>query len=463
MNIMSVNFVKDGILNKKGLNYLGVEITVPKKEGIKNEKKNAFFFIIDNSGSMDLLASDKRNTRMYYAKQAVKNFINALDEEDKVGIVTFTTTARKVLTLVEAKDKEYIYTKIDGINAESSTNMGAGLELARELLTASDLENYNCKFIVLSDGEVNCGLKEKELVELSQKYLEESISLTSLGIGDSYNSKLMNDIATGLFYHIDKLSLLDEILSEELKLTNGIVYNNAKLILKYKGLVEVGENLNDIIEKTTSDARILSIGNLIGNTKKRIVFELKNELEKEQGDFEVILELSKEEKIVINKSLLVYKDKEALDKLENNEDLLQYIIQVLKRNTLQQNTLRYMETKDMNFVNRNVNCLQNTYDNIIDTFGCSEGISYSVSQSMSESHGVSQGYSTSTSEGLKNAYCSFSSHSLANSFSFNDSENQGLSSSISSGSSIGSSVGSHTHSSISAGTSKSVSSSKSKK
>lgn len=459
MEVLKASFVKEGILNKEGLNYLGIEINVPKIEKKDNlqKKNNLFVFVIDNSGSMassagelplnhnnihnpnnnyGLLSShsysnniyggnyygyehshrDYINSRIYYAKEAVKTFINSLDENDKIAVVTFNSIASVIQEMSLAKTKSDIIPNIDRITVDGCTNMGEGLNLARELISKSDIDSYNCKIILLSDGEVNGGLNERQLVELSKDFISQGITLTSLGIGTDYNSKLMNDIATGLFYHVDKLSLLDNILSEELKLTNEVAYNNAKLILKYNGLVEVSTNLNEIIEKNKEDCKVLTLGSLISNTSKKIVFELKNDLEKEKCDFDIILELEKDEKILIHKSIKVYSDKKELDKLTNNDKLMEYIINVLRQKTLQDNTLSYMKNKNMRSVNLGIQNLENTYDTILDKFNYSDNsyISNTVSESVSHSHCVSQSYSISNDNDLKGMYSSNSVKNFTN-------------------------------------------------
>lgn len=442
MKELKIDFLKNGLLNEGGLNYLDVTIKVFEDNAKKkNEKDNLFVFEIDASGSMDCAATEDSNrivgymspmigginhrmynepfntsnitTRLDYAKKSVKNFIKLLSPKDKICIITFGSNAKIVqpITLLENESiKEEIYRHIDNINTSGCTNMGEGLQYARELINEKSLKNYNCKIIVLSDGDVNMGMDQQDLVELSQSFLEKGITLSSLGIGTDYNSKLMEDISTNLFYHIKDLSMLDEILKEELSMNNRILYNNAKLKVKYNGLIEVGSNLNDLTEKVIENEKVINLGNIISNVEKHIVFEINNELEKEKIDFEVNLVLDENNIVTCKKNLNIVSKKELLE-IEEDKEVAKRVVDLLKRKTIQKTSLDYMSNGDMTNVQSSLNDYTLKVGFISNAIGMSAGTEQLFNCSIEETRGITSSYGESDANAMKNIYCSNSNKS----------------------------------------------------
>lgn len=412
MNKTNVNFLKDAISNKEGVNFLSIDLLSRKENETKERKKpNLFMFLLDNSGSMNCYEYDRELTRLNFAKRAINNFIDNLEEDDKIGLVTFNSYVDLVIPVQKSTKKNELKNKVNNINANYCTNMGLGLDLARETITKADIEKYNCKIIVLSDGEINEGKKEEELVKDSEICIENGITISSLGIGEYYNSKLMNDICTGLFYHLNSLSILDKILEKELSLNNKILYNNVKITIKNNGLIELKENLNDFKEKNYDNCKVIYIGNLISNINKNILIELENELEKEDIDFEIIINFNKEESITIKKRLKVV-DKEKLTEFKENEKILKLVSECLKRKTIQETSLSYMQFRDMNKVNSCNNKLKNKFNQLSNSMGIENHFEKVFNDSIIEVNSFSNNYKSSSLSDLKNSYCLNSSKKL---------------------------------------------------
>lgn len=415
MKNLSINFLKDGILKEGGTNYLNINFKIENKEIIQkeNKKNNLFLFVIDNSASMKGHASDKNMSKIDFAKKAITSFVDWLDSKDKIGIVAFNSNTEIIQMPIELTNKNEIFENINNIIPKGCTNMGEGLEVARELISKSDLVNYNCKIILLSDGDINEGKSEDELIQLSIKYLESGISLSSLGVGNEYNSKLMNDISTSLFYHVTSLKILENILQEELSLNNRILYNNAKLKIKFDGLIEVMENLNDLKETIIGDEKVLYIGNILNGKEKNIYIELKNDLEKEDVVFEVTLELDKENSISQKKTLKIV-NKEELEKLVENIDILNSVATILKRKAIQDTSLEYMNSRDMNSVKNTITSYSKKINDLNDSLSLSSNAGYILSNCIQEASVCTTSYSSSNENYVKNLYCSNSSKSLLN-------------------------------------------------
>lgn len=416
MNKVNVKFLKNAISNEKGVNYLSIDLFSKQLE-VKEEvkKPNLFIFLLDNSGSMDILGSDRELTRIDFAKRAISNFIDNLDEQDKLGLITFNSRVDLIIPLTHPTKKISLKNKVKNIYTTGCTNMGIGFDLSREMISKRDLDKYNCKIIVLSDGDINEGKDYKELVKDSEHFLKSGISISSIGIGDSYNSQLMNDICTSLFYHLKTLSSLDDILKKELSLNNKILYNNVKVKIKCDGLVELKENINDYKEKEYDNSKTIYVGNLISNINKNILIPINNDLEKDDINFEVNIEFTKEEIVTIKKTLKVV-SKESLIEYEEDEKIFELVTEYLKRKTIQESSLNYMQFGDIG----KVNSINKDFRNNINSLSSSMGIipnlkvTNSIESSINEVNSVSMSYGTSQSSDLKDFYCKYSNRNIDN-------------------------------------------------
>ena len=136
---------------------------------------------IDSSASM--LANDLFPNRLEVAKQEAINFINQLDENANIGIVSFagTTFIDQSLTNNQNKIKE-------AINNIQIKQLG-GTDISEAIVTSSNLliPSKNAKAIVLlTDGQENLGLLE----DATSYAIQNSIVIYTIGIGTEEGSKL---------------------------------------------------------------------------------------------------------------------------------------------------------------------------------------------------------------------------------------------------------------------------------
>ena len=135
---------------------------------------------IDSSASM--LANDLFPNRLEVAKQEAINFINQLDENANIGIVSFagTTFIDQSLTNNQNKIKE-------AINNIQIKQLG-GTDISEAIVTSSNLliPSKNAKAIVLlTDGQENLGLLE----DATSYAIQNSIVIYTIGIGTEEGSK----------------------------------------------------------------------------------------------------------------------------------------------------------------------------------------------------------------------------------------------------------------------------------
>jgi Ca-activated chloride channel family protein len=110
--------------------------------------------VIDHSGSM--AANDVSPTRLAAAQRAANTFIDQLPAGAKVGVIGFGSSP----DVVQAPSTDHATARaaIGGVSATGSTATGPALELALQLLHASDPKHPPSAIVLLSDGAANAGI-----------------------------------------------------------------------------------------------------------------------------------------------------------------------------------------------------------------------------------------------------------------------------------------------------------------
>ncbi len=213
--------------HEKGYKLLRIGV---KGREVPLEKRRpcALVFVIDVSGSMG------RENRLELVKNSLRYLVGRLDERDTIGIVTFWTTAQKVLDPVGVDRSEKILRTIDGLSAGGSTNAGDGILLGYEMAAAGFLKGGNNRVILLSDGVANTGVTDPDqILKRVQQHRRENIFLNSIGVGmGNHNDVLLErlaDAGDGQCVYVDRLEEARKVFSEHLMGTLETIAKDVKI------------------------------------------------------------------------------------------------------------------------------------------------------------------------------------------------------------------------------------------
>ena len=126
------------------------------------------------------------------ASRAAKRLINALDANDRVGLVSFATEATVDAPLTPATDAGRVRDALDDLVAEGKTGLGAGIAVAADELDFSSRDNAERVAVLLTDGRSNFG---RDPIEAAQTAADNDVTLYSIGIGDFPNRNMLTDVA----------------------------------------------------------------------------------------------------------------------------------------------------------------------------------------------------------------------------------------------------------------------------
>lgn len=113
--------------------------------------------ILDISGSMD------KEGRLDKLKEAVNLIVDAYREQDKLGIILFSSTT-STLVGPRDKDKSYIKEKVNNIKAFGETYPESAIEVAYNIFNSTKLAPKNNKIILITDGNFDVTPKMKNLI-----------------------------------------------------------------------------------------------------------------------------------------------------------------------------------------------------------------------------------------------------------------------------------------------------------
>jgi Ca-activated chloride channel family protein len=217
--------------NRRGYHVLHIGIKGKVVQASERKPAN-LVFVIDVSGSM------AQEGRLELVKKSLRLLVGQLEEADKVGIVTYGSTASEVLTPTSAHNKHKILAAIDGLSTGGSTNAEAGLRLGYAMASRGLLEGGVNRVILCSDGVANVGITGPQgILELVATEVRRGITVSSIGVGmGNYNDVLMEQLAdkgNGNYYYVDKLAEAERVFVGQLTGTLQVIAKDAKIQVEF--------------------------------------------------------------------------------------------------------------------------------------------------------------------------------------------------------------------------------------
>jgi Ca-activated chloride channel homolog len=169
--------------------------------------------VLDRSGSMT-------GAKLEKARQAAMQLVDRLTPNDIFSLVTYSDQARVLVPAQRVEDKDALKEKIEGIQADGSTALYAGVKLGADQLREYFSSKRINRVILLSDGLANIGPSSpRELRRLGSDLAERGLSVTTIGVGDDYNEDLMAGLAEASdanYYYVKDTEKLPQIFAREL-------------------------------------------------------------------------------------------------------------------------------------------------------------------------------------------------------------------------------------------------------
>jgi Ca-activated chloride channel homolog len=248
----------------------------PKRGTMPGTMDANFALVLDRSGSMD-------GEKLENMKEAVGYVVDHLGDGDLVSITIFDDQVETLVASQPALNRGEIKTKIDSIIARGGTQISDGLSAGlKEVMKGYAGDRVN-RILLLTDGRT--WDDEDASLKVADEAGKQGISITSIGIGDDWNEKLLLQIAErsrGNSHWIQNpISILDAF-REEVDGMQAVAATNLKVTMRMSPGVRpikvytTVPMISEVTHKTVGDSIVTAdLGALDGTKGQAMLIEVR--------------------------------------------------------------------------------------------------------------------------------------------------------------------------------------------
>lgn len=269
-----------------------VNTKIQAPEEIADEKREN----LDLVCVLDISSSMNGASKLDLCKNTLDFVVSQLSPNDRLSLVTFSNNVKTVqkLTKMDEDGKRKFRENVKKVRASGMTNLSGGLlkgvSEVMEQREDGDAPNTIQSILLLTDGQANVGIKDKEpLVEIllqspqqaskNSKSENESsalpFSVFTFGFGSDHNVELLkavSDCANGVYYFIDDLDKVGNAFGDCLGGLLSIVAQNTTLEIMGANGSTVSDVFTDYPNKRRADKTlVVDLGDLYAEEQRNIL------------------------------------------------------------------------------------------------------------------------------------------------------------------------------------------------
>lgn len=145
-----------------------------------------FGLVLDRSGSMD-------GEKMDHLKEAVGYVVDRLGEQDRLSVTIFDDMVETLVPNQSVEDRGRIKSAVGSVIARGGTQISDGLRAGLEQVRSAAAPGRVNRVLLLTDGQT--WDDEDRCLGLADEAGRDGIAVTSIGIGNDWNEKLLLQIA----------------------------------------------------------------------------------------------------------------------------------------------------------------------------------------------------------------------------------------------------------------------------
>jgi Ca-activated chloride channel family protein len=170
--------------------------------------------VVDHSGSM------WDDQRLEKVKAGLHQLVDNLAEGDRLALVQFDDRVDVLAPFSDTINKDQLHTLITNLTPRGATNIYEGLATGFQLAKGALSNDRQNRVIFLSDGMATAGnTSTPAIIQMTDGFVEQGIGLTTIGVGLSFDVKLMRGLAehgAGNFYFLEDAAAATEVFDQEL-------------------------------------------------------------------------------------------------------------------------------------------------------------------------------------------------------------------------------------------------------
>ncbi|XP_024159156.1 E3 ubiquitin-protein ligase WAV3 [Rosa chinensis] len=237
--------------------------------------------VLDVSGSM-------RGTKISLLKQAVTFVIENLGPSDRLSIVSFSSSSRRVFPLqrMSVDGRESAILAIESLRAGGATNIAEGLKKGTKVLEDRRERNPVSSIILLSDGKDTYNTTANRLLNqlpdsIRSSNTQQETPVHTFGFGYDHDPSIMHaisDVSGGTFSFIESVEMIQDsfalciggllsVVAQEVRLTVRSASPGVKILA-----IPSGRHVNEI--STEGQQGVVHVGNMYAEEEKQFLVYL---------------------------------------------------------------------------------------------------------------------------------------------------------------------------------------------
>ncbi|MFH0862894.1 MAG: phospholipase A2 [Candidatus Altiarchaeota archaeon] len=232
---------------------MGDQMRIRNLVNSTNETHNTLVFLKNGTGLGYLVMNNM--TKLNAAKISAKSIVNSMLDDERAGLVSFSTEATLEAGL--GSSKADTLAAIDRLQKRKNTAVGEGISLATDQF-GTDRENV---MILLSDGYNNAGsLKPLDAARMARY---SRVKVCTVAFGNAYNERLLRQIACDTGCGFYKAQDVD-----------GLILAFTDIHAKAKGYTEKRLEGGGVI---TVDGQVIVYDVAVGGNDSEVIFMMQQE------------------------------------------------------------------------------------------------------------------------------------------------------------------------------------------
>jgi len=257
--------------NGDGSVFLDLRVT-GKTLPNQDRKRMNLVLVVDRSGSMG------SENKLEQVKSAAAQIINHMNASDRLAVVIYDDSVQTLIPSSSVENKEHFKELIAGLSPGGSTNLCGGLMQGFEEARRNFSRDHVNRIVLLSDGLANAGIIEPDQIAAQAKLIREnSVSVSSMGVGIDYNESLMANIADssgGNYYYISSETNMAEIFRREWNLMQSTVASGARITMGLREGIDVID-VAGFQYQTSGNKLTIEVPDISSGESKRILVQLR--------------------------------------------------------------------------------------------------------------------------------------------------------------------------------------------
>ncbi len=219
-----------------------------------------------------------RGERLRSAVAGASAAVDHLGEGDVVSVIAFDSSPTRVVpaTVIDAGNRERIKAAIRGITVGGETCISCGIDDGITELTGTTGKVE--RMIVLSDGEATAGIRDLfGFRSLATHAREKGVSVTTIGVGTSYNQKILGAIAQeagGGHYFIEDAASMERAFQSEADALRATVAVGAEATIELGAGVELVRVFDRAFQKQ-GNRLVVPLGNFAKGDTQTVLIEVR--------------------------------------------------------------------------------------------------------------------------------------------------------------------------------------------